>query len=123
MSHENGETFTGKIIVKNTIRDTISDTVKFEVSFDKEAAQVGERIWLNPRINGLVGIIIPTASIITKYSIPSVYVYNNGKVTLTQIRIIRTNQNQTLVENLASGTLVVTEGKDRLLDGEIVLSE
>lgn len=123
LSHENGDTFTGTIIVKNTIRDAVSNTVKIEVTFDKGAVQVGERIWLNPRTEGPVGSIVPTKSIITKYSIPSVYVYNNGKVVLTQIRIIRTHQDQTLIEDLESGTFVVVDGKDRLLDGEIISSE
>ncbi len=90
-----------------------------EISLAKTGIMAGERVWANPKNPGTEGLVIPLKSIVTKYSIPSVYVVHDDRsVRLTPVKILESNAEFVRIEGISIGTNVVTDGKDSLLDGE-----
>lgn len=118
---EESVSYTGSVRSISPIRDMKTDRHTVEVSVPQDIAKSGNRAWIIPSQKGESGIVIPLSAMVTKYSIPSVFVIQaDGTVRLTPIRIVDSDTEHARVDGIQSGTSVVTEGKDALLDGEMV---
>lgn len=70
--------------------------------------------------NDTSGIIIPNAAIISKYMIPQVFILENNKAKLTPIEIVKQNDNFSQVTWVNVWDIIVTDGKENIIDGEIL---
>lgn len=65
-------------------------------------------------------MIIPESAVVTRYLIPSVFRVENGKAVSKTVKVTARGEGNVLVEGLSVGTKVVTDGKDRVSEGESV---
>ncbi len=116
-----GNTLTGTIASSSPVKLGETDKNSLEITLSSTGIAAGERVWAIPRTPGTEGYVIPVKSVITKYSIPSVYVVQaDSTVRLTPVKILESNTDFARIEGISEGTRVVTDGKDTLLDGEKV---
>lgn len=63
---------------------------------------------------------MPESAIVTRYLVPSVFVAENGKAVSKTVKVTARGDGKVLIEGLSAGTKVVTDGKDRVTEGENV---
>ncbi len=66
-------------------------------------------------------IIIPNKAIISKFSIPAVYVLKDWKAILKTIRIIKMGEKKSEVSWIKSLDKIITSWKENIFDGEILI--
>lgn len=91
-----------------------------EVSVPKEWAGIGDRVRIKMEGDTQEGIVIPEAAIMTKYLVPTVFTVENGKAVSKTVKVLARGNGKVLVEGLPIGTKIVTAGKDRVTEGQIV---
>ncbi|MDQ7023821.1 MAG: hypothetical protein Q9M97_10150 [Candidatus Gracilibacteria bacterium] len=64
--------------------------------------------------------IIPNNAIISKFGLPAVYVLENGKATLQNIKILKMGEKQSEVSGIKSLDIIITSGKENIYDGEVL---
>lgn len=91
-----------------------------EVSVPKEWAGIGDRVRIKMEGDTQEGIVIPESAIMTKYLVPTVFTIENGKAVAKTVKVLSRGNGKVLVEGLSIGTKIVTAGKDRMTEGQIV---
>jgi hypothetical protein len=67
------------------------------------------------------GLIIPNKAIVSDMLIPGVYIlWNDKKAKFTNIKIVKQNDNFSLIEWLKLWDKIITDGKENVFDGEIL---
>ncbi|MDD5213190.1 MAG: efflux RND transporter periplasmic adaptor subunit [Candidatus Gracilibacteria bacterium] len=67
------------------------------------------------------GLVIPNKAIVSDMLIPGVYILTaDKKAKFTNIKILKQNDNFSLIEGLKLGDKIITDGKENVFDGEIL---
>ncbi|MFA5916735.1 MAG: efflux RND transporter periplasmic adaptor subunit [Candidatus Gracilibacteria bacterium] len=108
------------------IKNEITKKTKIEISLlDPKNIIIGSiaKLYINDQSQN--GIFIQNNSIIEKYMIPGVYIIKTDKklgkiIEFRQIKILKQNNEFSLVEGLLPGEEIITDGKENLFDGEVL---
>ena len=63
---------------------------------------------------------VPESAVVTRYLVPSVFVVENGKAVSKTVKIVQRSGGKVLIEGLLAGVKIITDGKDRVTEGEKV---
>lgn len=119
-SVKTGLAFTGKILVAGSADSFANGKRRAEVSVPKGSATVGDRVRLKVPGASVSGVLVPESAIMTRYLVPSVFVVENGVAKSKTVKVVARGNAMVVVEGIVAGSKVVTEGKDRLTEGEAV---
>lgn len=89
----NNGSFTGTVASVSPVKDPGTDKNPVEIKVTDQQLKAGDRIRVFFTSESSSGNILPTSAIVTKYSIPSVFVIHGDKVVLTPITILHTGEN------------------------------
>lgn len=103
------------------VRDMITKKSSVEITLDnsKKDIKIGSfsKVYFDIK-NENNWLIIPNFAIVSKYMIPQVFVIENKKAILKNIKIIKQNDNFSQIEWLNLNELIITEWKENLFDWE-----
>ncbi|EKE30234.1 MAG: hypothetical protein ACD_2C00020G0002 [uncultured bacterium (gcode 4)] len=113
--------FTWSIINLSDTPDLKNKKNYMEIKLDSDKAQVGERFiinlgWKQDKKN----IIIPLGAMIIKYWTPWVYVLKWNKAEFRIVKTLESDNGFVSVEWISEWEKLITDGKDNILDGEIL---
>ncbi|MCK9272812.1 HlyD family efflux transporter periplasmic adaptor subunit [Candidatus Gracilibacteria bacterium] len=93
-----------------------------EIEVNSQELNIGDRvsILLNKEKDNKALIIIPTKAIIYKYSQPGVFILENNTAKFKLIEITGSDETFSSVNGLKVGDKIITDGKDNILDGEVL---
>lgn len=115
--------YKAKVTLINPSPDVVHNKSYFEAILSDFPGVVGNRVEIllsKKSESSGSGVIIPLSTIIAKYGVPGVYILDGNRAKFTLVTILRSDGKYASVTGLSIGQKVVTEGKENILDGEIL---
>ncbi len=120
------KSYTGTIIQLPNVLNSITKKINIEILVKNENKEIP--VWAMATVDFSIkniinnnikdSVIIPNDAIIQKYMLPWVYVIKNNKAIFTQITIISSTWNYSLVKWIAKNSKIITSWKENIYDWE-----
>ncbi|MDD2565856.1 MAG: efflux RND transporter periplasmic adaptor subunit [Candidatus Gracilibacteria bacterium] len=114
----------GNITLIDGTQDLVKKKNYLELELNGEGINIGDRvtILLNENNNDNINsIIIPSKAVIYKYSEPGVFILDGKTAKFKLIKVTGRDSEFVSVEGLKIGEKVIVDGKDNILDGEVLV--
>lgn len=101
-------------------QDQMSKNTEIEITINNEKHEI--IVWSTAKVfienSSDVGVIIPNKAIISDFMVPSVMTIKDNKASLKNIKILKQNDDFSLVEWLEQDEIIIIEGQENIWDGE-----
>ncbi|MDD2908425.1 MAG: HlyD family efflux transporter periplasmic adaptor subunit [Candidatus Gracilibacteria bacterium] len=114
----------GNITLIDGTQDLIKKKNYLELELNGEGINIGDRVTILLNENNdynINSIIIPSKSVIYKYSEPGVLILDGKTAKFKLIKVTGRDSEFVSVEGLKIGEKVIVDGKDNILDGEVLV--
>ncbi len=117
------EVLSGSISLIQKEKDPLHNKNYTEIEIKNTDQSLGERVIIKlarsktPYQNGT---IIPLESIITRYGPPGVFLYKESRATFTLVNIVWSDLRFAEVIGIPEWSVIITSGKENILDGEVL---